>query len=70
MSDGEQYVADEGIGGGVWNKRTGKYVSTDAPKSKVPTYRHAQKEAMKRGDSNTYNMRKTASKKATKRGSK
>jgi hypothetical protein len=32
----------------------------EAPKSKVPTYRHAQKEAMKTGDTNTYFMYRTS----------
>jgi hypothetical protein len=56
MADGDRYAADAG---GVWNKHTGSYESTDAPRPPVPTYRYAQKEAMKRGDSSTYFMRKT-----------
>jgi hypothetical protein len=46
----------------VWDKQMQRRISTDAPKSKVPTYRHAQKEAMKTGDVGTYNMNKTKKK--------
>jgi hypothetical protein len=62
MADGERYESASRFGGalsGVWDNRTGKMVSTDAPRPKTPTYRHAQTEAMKRGDSSTYYMRKT-----------
>jgi len=55
QDDNDKYDVDFG---GVWEKRSGSYVSSDAPKSKVPDYRHAQKEAMKRGDADTYFMRK------------
>lgn len=72
MSDGDRYEADRNLGGvfdkGVWDKRTQRYISNDAPRSPVPDYRHAQKESMRRGDSGTYFMRKTANR--VKRSSK
>jgi hypothetical protein len=54
---------------GVYNARTGELVpSRIDTKAKTPTYRHAQKEAMQRGDSGTYFMRKTGGRKKKSRG--
>ena len=54
--------------GGLWTDAV--EVSKSDTKAKTPTYRHAQKEAMKKGDSSTYFMRKTSKKAAAKSRSK
>jgi hypothetical protein len=45
----------------------GKFTKIDT-KAKTPTYKHAQKEAMQKGDSGTYFMRKSGGKKKARKG--
>jgi hypothetical protein len=69
MGDGDRYVSDFS---GVYNKHTGSYekdTTKEDTKAKIPTYRHAQKNAMEHGDSGTYFMRK-AEKPRTKRAAR
>jgi len=56
---------------GVYDTHTGGNVKAEIDTKKAPpTYKYAQKEAMKRGDAGTYFMRKSSNKKSRKGGSK
>lgn len=55
---------------GVYDTHTGEYVKPEIETKKPLTFKHAQKLAMQYGDADTYFQRKTAKKKAAKRGQK